>query len=100
MQAINTLGELSLTASALLLVVFMVWSLWSLSSSPLDPMQRIWWVLAILILPGIGSICWWWWIRRYYPRRKAEDPDWYPGADKNLGSQVGRPRPGRGRYGG
>jgi len=97
-QAINILGEVAITASALLLVVLMVWSLWNLSNSPLNPTQRIWWVLAVLILPGLGSMCWWWWIRRYYPRRKAADPTWDPAVHKNLQSEAGRPRPGRRRY--
>src|SRR5699024_1493881 len=62
-QAMNTLGDVAFTISALVLVGLMVWSLWNLSDSPLNPMQRIWWMLAILILPGVGSISWWWWIR-------------------------------------
>src|SRR5690625_6606249 len=94
----NTLGDVAFTISALVLVGLMVWSLWNLSDSPLNPMQRIWWMLAILILPGVGSISWWWWIRRYYPRRKAEDPHWDSAVDKHVQNQVGRPRPGRGRY--
>src|SRR5699024_12336124 len=94
----NTLGDVAFTISALVLVSLMVWSLWNLSDSPLNPMQRIWWMLAILILPGVGSISWWW-IRRYYPRRKVEDPHWDPAVDKHVQSQVGRPRPGRGRHG-
>lgn len=76
----------------------MVWSLWSLSQSPLNPVQRVWWILAVLILPGFGSVAWWWWIKRHYPRRKAEDPDWDPAVNKHVRGQQGRPRPSRGRY--
>lgn len=76
----------------------MVWSLWSLTKAPLNAVQRLWWVLAIFILPGIGSIAWWWWIKRYYPRRHAEDPTWDPATKASNQQVMGRPRPSRGRY--
>src|SRR5690625_7889307 len=82
----NTLGDVAFTISALVLVGLMVWSLWNLSDSPLNPMQRIWWMLAILILPGVGSISWWWWIRRYYPRRRSEE--------RRVGKECGPGGPG------
>ncbi|HIY86214.1 MAG TPA: hypothetical protein H9822_07185 [Candidatus Yaniella excrementavium] len=87
-----------MTLGAIALVGFMAWSLWSLTRSPLNPVQRLWWVLAVLILPGIGSLAWWWWIRRHYPRRKAQDPDWDPSVSKSTRAQQGRPRPSRARY--
>lgn len=76
----------------------MVWSIWNLSSSPLHPVQRLWWIFAIIILPGLGSFAWLWWIKRYYPRRKATDPDWDPAAKNYTQQPMGRPRPGRGKY--
>lgn len=69
----------------------MVWSLFNVSTAPLNPTQRIWWTLTIVILPGIGSFAWWWWIKRYYPRRKAEDPAWDPAENKYSSGRVGRP---------
>ena len=90
--------DIAVTVGAIALVGFMVWSLWSLTHSPLNPVQRLWWVLAVLILPGVGSIAWWWWIQRHYPRRKAEDPDWDPAVSKFSRAQQGRPRPSRNRY--
>lgn len=81
------------------LAVFMLWSLVNLSSSPLHPVQRLWWMLGIIILPGVGSVAWLWWIKRYYPRRKAADPDWNPADRRHPSAAVSRrPRPGRGRY--
>lgn len=80
------------------LAVFMLWSLLNLSSSPLHPVQRLWWMLSIVILPGIGSAAWLWWIKRYYPRRKAADPSWDPAERRSSTAMPGRPRPGRGKY--
>lgn len=94
----NTVVDIGITLVAIALVIFMAWSLWSLGKSPLNPTQRIWWLFAIIILPGIGSFAWWWWIKRYYPRRHAEDPQWDPASKKQASSQMGRPRPSRGRY--
>src|SRR5699024_12425911 len=81
------------------LAVFMLWSLANLSSSPLHPVQRLWWMLGIIILPGVGSAAWLWWIKPYYPRRKAPDPHWNPPARHGPSAAVSRPpRPGRCRY--
>lgn len=87
-----------MTTGAIALAIFMVWSLWSLSNSPLNATQRVWWVFAVLILPGVGSFAWWWWIKRYYPRRKREDAEWDPAANSDSRAAGGRPRPSRGRY--
>lgn len=76
----------------------MLWSLMNLSRAPLHPVERLWWMLAIVILPGVGSLAWLWWIKRYYPRRKAMDPDWDPSTRDNTPRRLGRPRPGRGKY--
>lgn len=78
------------------LAAFMLWSLFSLGSSPLHPVQRLYWMLGIVILPGIGSAAWLWWIKRYYPRRKALEPGWDP-ADRapSSATTTRRPRPGR-----
>ncbi|WHS27791.1 PLD nuclease N-terminal domain-containing protein [Auritidibacter ignavus] len=63
---------------SILVVVVMVWSVISLLRSPLEPQRRIVWVVAILLLPVLGSLVWAWWRLYYYPRRKAETPDWDP----------------------
>jgi len=76
----------------------MLWSLMNLSSSPLHPTKRLWWMLGIIILPGIGSLAWLWWIKRYYPRRKALEPDWDPVTNQTNPPVMGRPRPGSGKY--
>lgn len=91
LQAAMNLGVLAL-------VILMTWSLWNLSNSPLHSVQRLWWVFAVLILPGIGSLAWMWWIKRYYPQRKAQDPQWDPATTHHTSLAQRRPRPSRGKY--
>lgn len=94
----NAFLSITITLGSIGLVILMAWSLWSLNRSPLNPVQRIWWMFAILILPGVGSLAWMWWILRYYPRRKLSEPDWEPGAQREQRYTAERPRPSRGRY--
>lgn len=94
----NTTLNVVVTVGSFGLVVLMAWSLWSLLAAPLHEIQRMWWVLGILIVPGLGSLVWWWWIKYYYPRRKAEDPDWDPSRRKSTRTYTGRPRPSRRRH--
>lgn len=93
-----SLTDLLINVVALGLVAIMGWSLWSLSNAPLNSVQRLWWVFAVIILPGVGALAWLWWIKRYYPRRKAQDPRWDPAAAPHGAIRTGRPRPSRGRY--
>lgn len=91
----STFIDLMLTIGSVGLVVLMAWSLWNLTSAPLNGIQRLWWVFAILIVPGVGSLVWWWWIKRYYPGRKAQDPSWDPAQRPTTQQIGGRPRPNR-----
>lgn len=93
-----SLADLLINVIALGVVAIMGWSIWSLNHAPLNSVQRLWWVFAVLILPGIGSLAWLWWIGRYYPRRKAQEPDWDPALQRHSRARLGRPRPSRGRY--
>lgn len=68
------------TASIVVGVLFLV-GLVTLSRSPLDERRRVPWVLAIVCLPGLGSLAWLWWRYRHYPARRAEQPDWDPNSN-------------------
>ncbi|GEM_PF-1302751 len=65
------------TASIVIGLLYVV-GLVTLSRSSLDERRRVPWVLAIVCLPGLGSLVWLWWRYRYYPARRAEQPGWDP----------------------
>lgn len=65
-------------AVSVLIGALYVAGLVTLSRSPLDERRRLPWVLAVVCLPGLGTLVWFWWRYRYYPARRVEQPDWDP----------------------
>lgn len=91
--AINA-GEVLMWAVAAAVVALLVAALVSLSASPLDPVRRLPWAIALFVLPVIGPAVWLWWRFSYYPKRKAEQPDWDPNNREVIVNPPRRPGAG------
>lgn len=70
--------EIVLQGLGVAILLLIIVAIMSLLRSPLEPQQRLVWVVAVFVLPVVGPGVWLWWRYWYYPHRRREQPDWDP----------------------